>query len=221
MEIHTILAYAVALFSLFSVNVFLIIFLQNRKKYLLPPHQSNYEPLISVVIPAYNEGPYIKECINSVLSSDYPKEKLQILIIDDGSTDDTYKIAKEFEIYSCVGVYTKPNGGGKKASPLNFGIKRAKGELIATMDADSYLTKNTIRQMIPYFDDPHVMAVTPAVKIRQSNNWLKEFQRVEYMTILFSRKLLSFLDAVPVTPGPCSIFRSSVFEKIGGFDEKI
>jgi cellulose synthase/poly-beta-1,6-N-acetylglucosamine synthase-like glycosyltransferase len=63
------------------------------------------------------------------------------------------------------------------------------------------------------------MAVTPAVKIRPSDSWLREFQRVEYLMILFSRKLLSFIDAVPVTPGPFSLFRREVFDKVGYFDE--
>jgi cellulose synthase/poly-beta-1,6-N-acetylglucosamine synthase-like glycosyltransferase len=149
---------------------------------------------------------------------DYPKNSLEVIVVDDGSTDDTFKIAKSFEQKSSlIKAYTKKNGG--KGAALNFGIKMASGELVATMDADSYLTKNVLKELVPYFDDPLVMAATPAVKIRESNSILKELQRVEYMMILFSRKLLSYIDSVPVTPGPFSIFRSSVFEKIGYFDE--
>ncbi|MFZ5501618.1 MAG: glycosyltransferase, partial [Candidatus Micrarchaeota archaeon] len=145
-----------------------------------------------------------------------PKDKLEIIIIDDGSTDNTYKVAKAFEGPN-LHVFTKENGG--KGAALNFGITKAKGELVATMDADSYLTPSTIRNLIPYFEDDEVMAVTPAVKVKASSSWLKEFQRVEYLMILFSRKLLSFIDSVPVTPGPFSMFRKTVFEKVGGFDE--
>jgi len=172
--------------------------------------------MVSVIVPAYNEGKYISDSLTSILAIDYPKDKLDIIVVDDGSTDSTYESAKKFECQS-LRVFTKKNGG--KGSALNFGIGKAKGELIATMDADSYLTKNVLLELIPHFTDEGVMAVTPAVKIKQSNSWLKEFQRIEYLMILFSRKLLSFIDSVPVTPGPFSMFRASVLEKIGGFDE--
>jgi cellulose synthase/poly-beta-1,6-N-acetylglucosamine synthase-like glycosyltransferase len=136
--------------------------------------------------------------------------------VDDGSTDSTASIAKEFAD-SRVEVYTKKNGG--KGAALNFGIAKAKGEIIATMDADSYLTPGTLLDMLPLFDDgPNVAAVTPAVKIPESGKILNEVQRVEYLMILFSRKLLSYIDCVPVTPGPFSLFRADVLRKIGGFD---
>jgi cellulose synthase/poly-beta-1,6-N-acetylglucosamine synthase-like glycosyltransferase len=69
------------------------------------------------------------------------------------------------------------------------------------------------------FDDEEVMAVTPAVKVKPGGKLLAELQRIEYLMILFSRKLLSFIDSVPVTPGPFSMFRAKVFEKVGLFDE--
>ena len=87
------------------------------------------------------------------------------------------------------------------------------------MDADSYLTKDVVKKLLPLFNEPDVMAVTPAVKIRPSGNLIKETQRVEYLMILFSRRLLSFIDSVPVTPGPFSMFRKEIFAKIGGFSE--
>ncbi|MFH1520834.1 MAG: glycosyltransferase family 2 protein, partial [Candidatus Micrarchaeota archaeon] len=114
-------------------------------------------------------------------------------------------------------VFTKKNAG--KGAALNYGIARAKGELVATMDADSYLKPDTLRNILPLFDGGDVMAVTPAVKIKVGGGILKELQRVEYLVILFSRKVLSYIDAVPVTPGPFSIFRKNVFSIVGGFDE--
>jgi cellulose synthase/poly-beta-1,6-N-acetylglucosamine synthase-like glycosyltransferase len=167
-------------------------------------------------MPAYNEENYIVASIRTLLDLEYPKDRLELIVVDDGSTDNTYRVAKAFEGPN-VRVLTKENGG--KGAALNFGIRQARGELVATMDADSYVTRGTIRELIPYFADKDVMAVTPAVKIRESGSWLKEFQRVEYLMILFSRKLLSFIDSVPVTPGPFSMFRRGVFEKVGYFDE--
>ncbi len=208
--------YAIAFFSLFVVNVFILLYLRHRNDYLKTPPKTGWEPFVSIVIPAYNEGEYLSETLKSILDVDYPQNKLEIIVVDDGSTDNTYEIAKKFE-GGAVKVFKKENAG--KGSALNLGVQKAKGELIATMDADSYLTKSTIRELLPFFQDPKVMAVTPAVKIKQSGSWLKELQRVEYLMILFSRKLLSFIDSVPVTPGPFSIFRTKVFDEVGLFDE--
>ncbi|MFH1785489.1 MAG: glycosyltransferase [Candidatus Micrarchaeota archaeon] len=216
MDIIAFLNYSIAFFSLFSVCVFLLLYIKYWKDYDKKPTKPKKTPKVSIVIPAYNESAYLAACLKSVLSINYPQKLLEILVIDDGSTDDTYKIAKSFECGN-LKVIKKPNTG--KGASLNFGIKKATGELIATMDADSYPSKNILWELIPYFNDKNVMAVTPAVKIKESNSWLKELQRVEYLMILFSRKLLSFIDSVPVTPGPFSLFRAVVFDKVGGFDE--
>jgi len=216
MDIPTILNYLIAFFSLFSLNVFILLYLKHRNDYHKPLKKTGWTPLVSIVMPAYNEEKFIVPSIRTILDLDYPKDRLELIIVDDGSTDNTYKVAKAFEAAN-IRVLTKQNGG--KGAALNFGIKKAKGELVATMDADSYVTRGTVLGLIPYFSEKDVMAVTPAVKIRESSSWLKEFQRVEYLMILFSRKLLSFIDSVPVTPGPFSMFRREVFEKIGYFDE--
>ncbi|MFH0737920.1 MAG: glycosyltransferase [Candidatus Micrarchaeota archaeon] len=215
-DIVTLINYAIAFFSLFSLNVFILLYLKHRKDYHAPLKRTGWTPLVSVVMPAYNEERYVVQSIRSLLDMDYPKDKLDIIIVDDGSTDNTYLVAKAFES-PCLRVFTKKNGG--KGAALNFGLAQARGELVATMDADSFIQKDTINELIPYFGEKGVMVVTPAVKIRPTDSWLKEFQRVEYLMILFSRKLLSFIDSVPVAPGPFSMFRREVFETVGGFDE--
>ncbi len=216
MDPLVLLNYIVAFFSLYVTVFFLLLFLRYRGVYAKPPTRTDWKPLVSIIVPAYNESEYLKDCLETVLAVDYPKDKLEIIVVDDGSKDDTFAIAKTYESRG-IKTITKSNGG--KGSALNFGIKQAKGELIATMDADSYLTPQVITGMLPLFDAPDVMAVTPAVKIREGGNLLQEAQRVEYLMILFSRRLLSFIESVPVTPGPCSIFRAEVFKKIGGFSE--
>ncbi|MFH1393770.1 MAG: glycosyltransferase [Candidatus Micrarchaeota archaeon] len=210
------LNYAIAFFSLFSVIFFLLLYLRHKDEYNLPPAHTDWRPMVSIVIPAYNESEYMRESLKTVLALNYPKDKLEIIVVDDGSKDNTLEIAKSFEKDGVVAV-RKENSG--KGAALNFGIKRARGELVATMDADSYLAPDTLLDLLPLFDEERVAAVTPAVKIRPSGNILKEVQRVEYLMILFSRKLLSYIDCVPVTPGPFSIFRKKVLLDLGGFDE--
>lgn len=216
MELIEILNYSVAFFTVYTTVFFLILFIKYRKDYYEKPKWKGQSPSVSVVIPAYNEEEHITKCLDTILELDYPKEKMEIIVVDDGSTDDTAAKAKKFGSKG-VKVYTIENKG--KGAALNYGIKKAKAEFIVTMDADSYATPKVLKELIPYFDDPLVMAVTPAVKIAPSGKAIREFQRIEYLMILFSRKLLSYIDAVPVTPGPFSIFRKEVFDKVGMFDE--
>ena len=216
MELIEFLNYCVAFFTVYTTVFFLLLFLKYRNSYYAEPEWKGQTPLVSVVIPAYNEEKQIEKCIDSILKLDYPLEKLDIIVVDDGSTDSTLAKSKEYEGKG-VRIFTKENKG--KGAALNYGIERAKGGLVVTMDADSYVTPGVLKKLIPNFDNPRVMAATPAVKIAPSGKAMREFQRIEYLMILFSRKLLSYIDAVPVTPGPFSIFRKKVFDEVGLFDE--
>jgi biofilm PGA synthesis N-glycosyltransferase PgaC len=217
MDALIFLNYAIAFFSLFTVLFFVLLFLRYRKELNSKPASKGWTPMVSIIIPAYNEEAHIRKTVESALGLDYPGDKLEVIVVDDGSEDGTLAAAREYE-RDGVKVLTKQNGG--KGAAINQGIRSAKGELIATMDADSELMSGTLRELLPMFDDKEVMAVTPAVKVKPgTGKLLVELQRIEYLMILFSRKLLSFIDSVPVTPGPFSLFRAEVFGKVGMFDE--
>ena len=213
-----IVDYLVAFLALYLVVLFILIFIFNKDKLSKYPKSTSWEPTISIVIPAYNEERHIGDCIESLLDSDYPNKKLEIIVVDDESTDQTYKVASKYKKYG-VKVFRKKNEG-TAASAKNYGIKRANGELIATLDADSYITKDTIRKMLPLFEDEEVVAVTSAIKVAKIKTFFEKLQKVEYVLIIFSRKILSFIDSVFVTPGAFSLFRASLFKKIGLFDKK-
>ena len=217
MDLSTVklIEYGVAFLALYVTIFYILIYLQNRRHLTDTPPSKGWEPQISVIIPAYNEKRNIARCIDSLLSSNYPKEKLEILVIDDGSTDNTLELAKAYEKKG-VKVFHKKNSG--KANSLNYGIKRATGEILATLDADSYVLPDSIRKMLPHFNEEAVVAVTAAVKTEPPGNFIQELQKVEYIYTLFSRRILCFIDAVHVTPGPFSMFRKWVFDEIGGFD---
>lgn len=206
--------YAISFVALYITVAYLLVYLKNREE-MYAPARGKWEPKISVIIPAYNEEKTIGACIESVLASDYPKEKLEVIVIDDGSKDDTYGAAKKYAARG-VKVLRKPNSG--KANSLNYAIERASGDVVATLDADSFVSRDAIRKMLPLFDSDDVVAVTAAVKAHEPRNLLERLQSVEYLYTIFSRKVLVFLDAVQVTPGPFSMFRRWVFGKIGGFD---
>ncbi|OGZ05008.1 MAG: hypothetical protein A2845_01885 [Candidatus Lloydbacteria bacterium RIFCSPHIGHO2_01_FULL_49_22] len=172
-------------------------------------------PSVTIIVPAWNESTTISGTIDSLLELKYPKDKLTIFIIDDGSTDNTLEVARQFEQHPQVKVFTKENGG--KFTALNLGLEHATSDLIGCLDADSYVANDALLEIIPYFDDAEIMAVTPSVQIHNPNNLLRRIQAAEYMIGEFSRKLFSRFNGLYVTPGPFSIYRRSIFAKIGGF----
>lgn len=175
-----------------------------------------YFPTVTIVVPCYNEEKTVIGTIESLLSLDYPKEKLSLLVVDDGSTDNTRKIVEErFSHNPQIQIFTKENGG--KHTALNFAIEKADSELIGCLDADSFVDKDALRRMVPFFAREDVMAVTPSVKIWKPKSILQHIQKVEYSWGVLLRRLLSALNALYVTPGPFSIFRTKVFKEIGGY----
>ncbi len=175
-------------------------------------------PMISLIVPAYNEGLVIQAAVRSLLLLDYPN--FEIIVIDDGSTDDTYERAMEVaaeDLSVPVRVITKKNGG--KAEALNTGIVVAKGEFILNMDGDSKLTRNTLRACIRHFENPKVGAVAGNVKVINRENIWTRIQALEYVEgLAMARKAQSFMRVVNIIPGPLGMFRKSVLQQVGGYD---
>lgn len=173
-----------------------------------------YFPPVSVIVPAYNEEKWIGHCIEALLENDYPSK--EIIVVDDGSTDRTYEIASRY-VRRGVTVLRKPNGG--KASALNYGMLFATGEIIVTVDADSILTRDTLRWIVMPFRDEKVVGVAGNVMVVNRENWLTKNQALEYVTQLnIARRATSFLGVVQVMPGPLAAFRRSMAATLGGYD---
>jgi poly-beta-1,6 N-acetyl-D-glucosamine synthase len=175
-------------------------------------------PMVTLVVPAFNEGLVIQPALRSLLQLDYPN--YEIVVIDDGSTDDTYEkamvVAKESREIR-VRVITKRNGG--KAEALNTGMSVARGEFILNMDGDSKLTSNTLRACIRHFDNPRVGAVAGNVKVLNRENIWSNIQALEYVEgLAMARKAQSFMRVVNIIPGPLGMFRKSVLQQVGGYD---
>jgi cellulose synthase/poly-beta-1,6-N-acetylglucosamine synthase-like glycosyltransferase len=152
-------------------------------------------PMVTLVVPAYNEGVVIQGAVRSLLTLDYPN--YEVLVVDDGSTDDTYEkaldVARESERVP-VRVITKKNGG--KADALNVGMTFARGEFILNMDGDSKLSSNTLRACVRHFQDPSVGAVAGNVKVLNRENMLTNIQALEYVEgLAMARKAQSFVRA--------------------------
>lgn len=178
-----------------------------------------HQPLVTILVPAYNEGTVIQGSIQSLLHLDYPR--YEVVVIDDGSKDDTYRKAAVFEGdhgRALVRVITKPNGGKSRA--LNTGIAAANGEFILCMDGDSALHPATLRKAVRHLvKDPGVAAVAGSVKVINRTNMLANLQALEYVEGLnMVRAAQGFFRLVNIIPGPIGIFRRSVVQEIGGYD---
>ncbi len=202
----------------FEVFMFLTYIEEHKQIHNFQPERLPDEelPTVTIIVPAWNEGDTTVGTINSILNLDYPPDKLDVFFVDDGSTDNTLEIAKQyFGNNPRVKINTKPNGG--KHTAMNLGIKESKSEIIGCLDADSFVESNALRDMIPYFKHEGVVSVTPTVQIYKPDNWLRHIQAIEYMIGSVTRKLLSRVNALYVTPGPFSLFKREIFAKIGDF----
>lgn len=208
--------WAIYFFSLY-LAVFWILVLVERMLSVKENKKPDYTPDVSVIVPAYNEEKIIGKSINSLLTLDYPKDKLEIIVVNDGSTDNTRSICEGFG--EKIKFINLDENSGNKAVPLNIGLKIAKGEIIACLDADSIVESVTLKKMLPYFAEDNVAAVTPALKVYKPQNLLQKMQWFEYLFAIFLRKAMSMIDCIYVTPGPFSLFKRDVIIKLGGFDE--
>jgi cellulose synthase/poly-beta-1,6-N-acetylglucosamine synthase-like glycosyltransferase len=200
---------------IFLAILFLLIFKERKNEIHKDPPQKSF-PSVSILIPAFNEENSIAQTIDAVRAMDYPKNKLEVIVIDDFSKDKTSEIARA----KGVKVFRNETNKGKAYS-VNRGLVNAKGEFIATVDADSFPRKTALSRAMRYFTSEKVAAVTTSIFVKyDSGSFLARMQRIEYILILATRKLLQYINAIYALPGPLTIYRKDVMLKLGGFDEK-
>jgi cellulose synthase/poly-beta-1,6-N-acetylglucosamine synthase-like glycosyltransferase len=172
-------------------------------------------PSVSVIVPVWNEETTVLKTIFSLLKLNYPKEKLSIFIVDDGSTDNTWKVVQRFARNKQIKLLRKENGG--KYTALNHALQFVDSELVGCLDADSFVHPEALRRIIAKFEDSEIMAVTPSIKVFEPQGLLGLIQKAEYIFGIFLRRVMHGLNSIYITPGPLSIFRKSVFEQLGGY----
>jgi cellulose synthase/poly-beta-1,6-N-acetylglucosamine synthase-like glycosyltransferase len=172
-------------------------------------------PSVAIVVPCFNEERTVAATIDSLLAIDYPKDKFEIIVVDDGSQDNTLAVAKGFESDQRVHVYHKENGG--KHTAMNLALSHTTATLIGCLDADSVVAPAAMRQIAGAFADPEVAAVTPGILIKKPETILQHMQDAEYRLSVFNRFTLAALGSAFITPGPFSIFRTDIVRETGGW----
>jgi cellulose synthase/poly-beta-1,6-N-acetylglucosamine synthase-like glycosyltransferase/spore germination protein YaaH/peptidoglycan/xylan/chitin deacetylase (PgdA/CDA1 family) len=207
------LALLLILTRILSIAVFAI--LSHRKLIRSTRPLLTSYPMVSIIVPAYNEEITATRTVGNLLNCDYPN--FEIVFIDDGSKDKTLENVKRvYGNHPKVKVTTKPNGG--KASALNYGIEQANGEFLVCIDADTLLLPDAIGKMISYFDKEEVAAVAGNVKVGNKVNMLTNWQSIEYTTSQnFDRLAFDYINAIMVVPGAIGAFRKSALLEAGAF----
>lgn len=210
--------YILTFLSVYVQVFFLITFIENRKKIVIRKGvlKLTKYPSVTIMVPCWNEEKTIYKTVRSLLALDYPKDKVTIFLIDDGSTDGTHNAIKKFSNYPNIKIFRKENGG--KYTALNLGLMHVESPFVGCLDADSFADKYSLIRIMSYFEkDESIMAVSPSIMAYDSKNIIQKAQKVEYYMSVFMKKMLGFMGAIHVTPGPLTIFRKKVFNDLGPY----
>ena len=207
----------IGLFIALYFEVFLLLSFLERKPAQKSRAQPSYFPSITMMVPCFNESQTLAQTVHSLLALEYPKEKVKIMIIDDGSTDSTRAIGETLAAqHSQVKFFHKENGG--KYTALNLGIEHATTELVGCLDADSFVAPDAMLEVAKRLEsDKSIMALTPSMQVYKPRKIIERMQAVEYTFGIFYKKMFDNLAALNVLPGPFSIYKREVFAKIGLF----
>ncbi|MGV8141007.1 MAG: glycosyltransferase, partial [Candidatus Woesearchaeota archaeon] len=175
------------------------------------PRYEKFTPKVSIIIPTYNESRNIDECLKHVFSSRYPKDLYEVIVVDDGSTDDTIRRVHRFKDVKLLHI----NHKGKSAA-LEYGIRNSRYEIVLTIDADTMLEHEALAKIVLPFIDKDVGATIGTYKVANRKNMLTAFQAIEYsynnlIRMGFSRV---FQDSVWFY-GAMSCYRKSALMNVG------
>ncbi|MEU8702530.1 glycosyltransferase [Streptomyces sp. NPDC048680] len=169
---------------------------------------------VTVLVPAYNERECIANTVRSLVASDYPVE---VIVIDDGSSDGTANIVEAMRLPN-VRVVRQRNAG--KPAALNNGIAHARHDIIVMMDGDTVFEPATVRELVQPFADPRVGAVAGNAKVGNRDSMIGAWQHIEYvMGFNLDRRMYDLLRCMPTIPGAVGAFRRDALDRIGGMSE--
>ncbi|MBI5254673.1 glycosyltransferase family 2 protein [Candidatus Falkowbacteria bacterium] len=207
--------YILMFISLYFEIFLLVTFFEGTKKITENDDSGIDYKTVTIFVPCFNEEKTVIATIESLLDLDYPKDKLSIFVIDDGSTDGTWNVVQQFKNNPQIFLFKKENGG--KWTALNLGLQHAQSELVGCLDADSFVDKCALKNIVKRFADKNVMAVTPAIRVHNPRTLIQIMQKAEYTLSMFIRFVFALLGSIFIAPGPFSIFKKEVFDKLGSY----
>jgi cellulose synthase/poly-beta-1,6-N-acetylglucosamine synthase-like glycosyltransferase len=168
----------------------------------------------TVIVPAYNESAGIEAAVISLVASDHPVE---VIVVDDGSTDGTADLVESLRIPG-VRVIRQKNAG--KPAALNTGLEAASFDLVVMVDGDTVFEPDAVRMLLQPFADPMVGAVSGNAKVGNRGGLLGRWQHIEYVVgFNLDRRLFDLAECMPTVPGAVGGFRRSALQRIGGVSD--
>ncbi len=175
---------------------------------------ATYHPGVSIIVPAYNEDAGIEATVRSLMATDYPGP-FEVIVVDDGSTDDTARIAATLDVPDVLTVVRQPNSG--KAAALNTGIAYARHAILVLVDGDTVFQADTIERLVAPLADPDVGAVSGNTKVGNTRGILGRWQHIEYVIgFNLDRRMYDVLECMPTVPGAIGAFRWDAIAGVGG-----
>jgi cellulose synthase/poly-beta-1,6-N-acetylglucosamine synthase-like glycosyltransferase/peptidoglycan/xylan/chitin deacetylase (PgdA/CDA1 family) len=177
------------------------------------PTPEDFQPPVSIVVPAFNEAAGIEQAVRSLAFSDY--DEFEVVVVDDGSTDGTGELVDGLGLDG-VNVIREVNRG--KSEALNTGVTAARHEIVVAVDADTVFEPGTLSELVRPLADDKVGAVAGNTKVGNRRSLLGRWQHIDYvMGFNLDRRLLDVLGCMPTVPGAIGAFRRSALLEVGGF----
>ena len=222
-EIISITLLAVLLFwTVYNGSIIYVGIKNKRKQTTFLSDKSAELPKISLIVPTKNEETVIRRCLDGIINIDYPKDKMQIIVVDGKSDDNTYKICSEFsEKYpENIKIISEKTAKGKPAA-LNLALPYIDGEIVGVFDADSFPEKEVLSKVASYFNDKKIAALQGrTTSINEKSTALTRViameERAWFQALLAGREKLQLF--VPLA-GSCQFVRRELLEELGGWDE--
>jgi cellulose synthase/poly-beta-1,6-N-acetylglucosamine synthase-like glycosyltransferase len=186
-----------------------------------PQSNPDFSHKLSLIIPAHNEEALIVQSIDSALEADYPDK--EIIVVDDGSTDRTFELASSYSKAGLIKLIHRDVASGSKAGALNFGLLYASGEIIVSVDADTLIERESLKELVAALSSPAVNAVSGNVRILRgdhgSKNLLVKLQAYEYLISLeLGRRFNSLMGTMMIISGAFGAFRKKLLTAMGEYD---
>jgi len=215
---YTATFYVFSFISVYIQIFFLVTFFEKRRHIVHNPDnlKLKYYPTVTIAVPVYNEEDTIVKTVKSLLALDYPKDKIKIFIVDDGSKDNTWNIVSQFKDNQSIVLLQKENGG--KHTAVNLALEKTDSDFFGCLDSDSLVHPQALKRILKYFErDEKTMAIAPSIIVYNPKNILQYAQGIEYDMSIYTKKMLGFMGGIHVAPGPFSIFRKRVFDELGPY----
>jgi cellulose synthase/poly-beta-1,6-N-acetylglucosamine synthase-like glycosyltransferase len=205
-----------------TLSKFVMIVILKIKARYKPTQFPIHYPKISLLVPAHNESGSIAKTIASILENKYPNK--EVIIIDDHSSDSTYKQVSYRTQPGVVKVVRRMEGLGSKAAAINFGALFSTGDILMIMDGDTLIERNALRETAKYLNLPGVVAIAGNVRVLSGDddktNILTKSQAYEYITAFeLGRRIRLMTNLLIIIPGSFGAFKKEIAKKIGLYDK--